>query len=205
MGVAALLPPPPSIDERFDTAGTPPPGWFYGPSNQGDAVVTSGAGVAQFRGGNGVAAIFCSKTLDPRQPTRAQVRIKSVGEGNVLGMYLTDNPNQRDHLLGVQIDSSGNLYLASDHGGAFRTQLLTKLDGYRDGPVTLTLSWDSAGCTVSTDVRTFSTGRVAFPLSDHFSLADLGPDVHFFLQKSASNGAMANVGEVTVGTNQEAW
>jgi hypothetical protein len=203
LAIAALIPPPPSIDEQFDAAGTPPPGWFYGPSNQGDAVVTSGAGIAEFRGGSGVAAIFNSATLDPRRHTKAEVKIENIGEGNVVGMFLTDNPNQRDHVFGVQIDSSGSLYLASDHGGAFRTRLLKNLDGYGGGPVTLTLSWDSAGCTVSTNTGSFSTGRIAFPLADHFSLADLGPDVCFFVQKSTSGGATASLNSVTVQTIAE--
>jgi hypothetical protein len=187
---------PPSISEQFSDPGTPPPGWFYGSSNQGSPTIAGSGGAVTFSGGCGMAAIFFNKTMDPRQPTTATMKINSVSSGADLGMFFTDNPNLRDHLFGLQI-RNGSLYLGSDNGGNYTNQLLTALSGYSGGPVTLTLSWDAAGCTVSTDVGHYSR-RLDFPLANNFRLGDLGGDVYLFIQRSSGSGAAASVDYVTV-------
>jgi hypothetical protein len=195
LGLTPIAAPPPSIVDDFTEAGTPPPGWRYDLLNGKAASISSGDGEVQFERGKDIISIVNNTVFNPQGSITASMKIKSLGSGGCVGLFVTSNPEFRDRQFGVQISSDGRLLLNADHGAGWDSgdQIeLAKLSGYQGGPITLTLVWDAKGFTVSTDLDNFSK-HLSFPLANGFTLGDLGPESHLFIQNFSAGGGNATV------------
>ncbi|MCC6125355.1 MAG: PEP-CTERM sorting domain-containing protein [Pirellulales bacterium] len=186
LGIIPIIPPKPpapAINEQFSVAGTPPPGWSYDPSNGGSPTISSAGGLATFSGGSGVVSIVNDTAFNPQAlPITAKMKINAIGPGGYLGFFFTDEPSSRLHLFGLQVNTSGALLLANDHGGAFQNSQLTTLGGYNGGPITLTLTFDAVGFTAATDFGNYTTTRTYASLGKGFTIGDLGSEAYLFIQ-----------------------
>jgi hypothetical protein len=190
MGFSPTRPAAPSINEQFSTASTPPSGWRYDPKNGGTSTISSSGGTVSFPAGSGVKSIVANSSFNPLlKPVTATMKIESIGSSGYLGFFFTEDPYARTHLFGLQVNSSGTLLLATDHGAAFNNYTLTTLTGYSGGPITLTLTFDANGFTASTDVNNYSvTHPYSWLTTNHFTLNDPRLEVFPFIQYYGGSG-----------------
>jgi hypothetical protein len=200
LGLTPIAAPPPSIADDFSKPGTPPSGWRYDALNGGSPTITAQEGEAQFRGGKDIVSIVNRSVFNPQGAMTASIQVKSLGTGGCVGVFVTSNPEFRDRQFGLQVSADGRLLLNADHGAGWdngdQTEL-AKLQGYRGGPITLTLQWNAEGCTASADVGNFSK-HLTFPLPNGFAPIDLGPEAYLFIQNFNAAGGNAVVERVSL-------